>query len=99
MEARRDRLEDRFNFVTVKIREIFVVAVQMLEFLVELLLKPVRLCIVIAPAEIKDEGKLQKIVIEIVEEIFFQLRNVQLISEKVKEHVVDEVPENENKFK
>lgn len=35
---------------------------------------------------------MQKIVIEIVEEIFFQLRNVQLISEKVKEHVVDEIP-------
>lgn len=42
---------------------------------------------------------MQKIVIEIVEEIFFQLRNVQLISEKVKEHVVDEVPENEKLFK
>lgn len=39
---------------------------------------------------------MQKIVIEIVEEIFFQLRNVQLISEKVKEHIVDEVPGGKN---
>lgn len=91
MKAGRDRLEDRLDLVAVKVSKVLVVAVEMLEFLEQLLFQSVGLGVVVAAAEVQDEGELQKVVVKIVQEIFFEFADVQLFSDEVKEHIVNEV--------